>query len=434
MPIVLGCLADDLTGATDLAMILKRSGMKTVQIVGTPNSETPVPDAEAVVVALKSRTIPPNEAIEMSLAASIWLQAAGAEQIFFKYCSTFDSTSDGNIGPVTDALMAQLQVPYTIACPSFPENKRTVYRGYLFVNDGLLSESSLRNHPLTPMHDSNLSRVLSTQSKTNVANIFMEDVEQGSAAVRDILQNTPTDQPTIYITDAISDVHLLAIGDACRGMKLITGGSAVAQGLAANFRKDGLLPAKTGADVFTAPDGASAILSGSCSEMTLIQIEHAKLHLPHFPIKAADILSGKDVLSDALAWAKEAIQTNQSILLYSSTDPETIASIQNTNDRIAIGLLVEEVMAAIARGLNDMGVRRLVVAGGETSGAVINALGIKTMQIGPEIDPGVPWTKSLDGGSFALALKSGNFGGEDFFIKAIKQLHDLASEHQRAGI
>jgi uncharacterized protein YgbK (DUF1537 family) len=425
MSLVLGCIADDLTGATDLAMILVRSGLKTVQIVGVPDEHTEIPDAEAVVVALKSRTIPAKDAVAQSLTSCDWLLAAGAEQIFFKYCSTFDSTSDGNIGPVTDALMARLDCTATIACPSFPENGRTVYRGHLFVNDVLLSESSLRNHPLTPMTDSNLQRVLAPQSQSAVANIYYETIEQGAEAIKQSL-DAALDK-TIFITDAMTDTHLLAIGKACDGLKLITGGSAVAQGLHVNFKMKtvGSFAEPQG---FTAPQSKTAILSGSCSEATLLQLENAKKTMAYFELDATSIMAGDAVSEAALAWARQKFeQSDAPVLFYSSTDPETLAKIQATSNRTSVGDAVENTIGAIARGLEEMGVHQFIVAGGETSGAVIKALNVTAMEIGPPIDPGVPWTKSLTNKPLALALKSGNFGAEDFFTKAYAQIKELAA-------
>ena len=424
MSILLGCIADDLTGATDLAMILVRAGMKTVQIVGVPDENTVVPDADAIVVALKSRTIAPKDAVAQSLSSCEWLLKAGAQQIFFKYCSTFDSTADGNIGPVIDALMDRLDCDATIACPSFPENGRTVYRGYLFVNDGLLSESSLRNHPLTPMNDSNLKRVLTPQSKNTVENIYVETVEQGAAAIAQRL--TATEGRKIFVVDAVSDPHLKTIGTACKDLKLITGGSAVAQGLPDNFRAANLMNEAASKTIFEAPTSKAVILSGSCSEATLAQLKHAKATTAFFALDATEILAGAPVLEQALSWAETAFKDNDIILFYSSTDPETLAKIQHASDKVAIGSAVEDVIGKIAAGLEQKGVQQFIVAGGETSGAVINALGVQTLEIGPPIDPGVPWTKSLDGKPLALALKSGNFGAEDFFLKAHQQIKALA--------
>lgn len=426
MSLLIGCIADDLTGATDLAMILAREGLKTIQVVGVPNADTPIPDADAIVVALKSRTIPADEAIEVSLAACDWLKAAGASQIFFKYCSTFDSTEHGNIGPVTDALMERLNTNLTIACPSFPENGRTVYRGYLFVGDGLLSESSLRNHPLTPMRDANIARVLAQQSQSQVANIFYEQVEQGERAIVDALLTAEPAQNTIFIVDAMSNEHLDSIGSACKDLPLITGGSAVAMGLAGNYRAMGSISEETAEHPFYIPCGNSVVLAGSCSEATLAQIEQARKTMPSYRIDAAALLAGQPVVDEALQWAASLYQQHAKVLIYSSAAPAEVMLLQGENDKLALGSKIESVMGELAKRLcAELDIKRFVVAGGETSGAVIEALNVQTLQIGPAIDPGVPWTKSVDGSDLALALKSGNFGSVDFFEKAIAQLDGL---------
>lgn len=425
---LLGCIADDLTGATDLAMILVREGMKTVQIVGVPDEATPIPDADAVIIALKSRTIPVNDAVSQSIDCCRWLKNTGARQIFFKYCSTFDSTSEGNIGPVTDALMKELNCPYTIACPAFPENGRTVYQGNLFVFDQLLSESSLRNHPLTPMADSNLNRVLSAQSGSNVENIYFEEVDKGHRAISAIFAQSKEESPTIYITDAINNEHLNYIGTACESLPLITGGSAVAQGLPANFRSKGLLQTNFNTASFHAPFGRSVILSGSCSEMTLKQVEYAKQHMPSFKIDPKEIAMGEPVVVQIVEFSKTQPDPNKPILIYSSANAVEVGKAQYELGKIGMGEFIEKTLGEAAQTLSDEGFNRFVVAGGETSGAVIQALEINTLQIGPEIDPGVPWTLTTETEPRALALKSGNFGSEDFFLKSINMLDNQILE------
>ncbi|WP_085909763.1 3-oxo-tetronate kinase [Kiloniella majae] len=423
MSIILGCIADDLTGATDLAMILVREGMKTVQVVGEPNTDTPAPDAEAVVVALKSRTNDAQEAISMTINSCKWLQSLGAKQIFFKYCSTFDSTDKGNIGPVTDALMSHLECSSTIACPAFPENKRTVYQGYLFVNDGLLSESSLRNHPLTPMKDANLKRILSSQSSATISNLYFEQIEMGHEVISQAIAGKETGPRTIHITDALNDNHLRSIGKACKDMKLVTGGSAVAQGLPLNFEEQGFLSSRKEEQPFSTPKGPSVILSGSCSEATRGQVNYAQNHIPSYCLDAVAILNNEAVAEEAVQWATDYITAGTPVLLYSSADPSVVKQIQSNQNQVNVGSRVEAVIGKIAQKLHALGASRFVVAGGETSGAVINALNVKTMSIGPQIDPGVPWTTTIvDKKPIALALKSGNFGTEDFFIKALNQL------------
>ncbi|MCC3306333.1 3-oxo-tetronate kinase [Sneathiella sp. HT1-7] len=428
MSIVLGCIADDLTGATDLAMILMREGMKTVQIIDVPDEMTSIPEADAVVVALKSRTIPATEAVEQSLAACEWLLKAGAKQIFFKYCSTFDSTDDGNIGPVTDALMDYLKCPYTIACPSFPENGRTVYKGHLFVNGTLLSESSLRNHPLTPMTDSNLNRVLSKQSASQISNIYVESIELGTDKIRNIFDNHDPGQKTIFVMDGLNDDHLKSIDSACKDLKLITGGSAVAMGLPDNFRAKELLRTSHPDNPFDVPKGRTVILSGSCSEATLEQIDYAKSRMPALKINPQDILDDKPVLAQTLDWVSKNMVEDGPILIYTSAPPTEVKALQNKKDRVAVGSLIEETLGQLAPALQESGFTRFIVAGGETSGAVIHSLAIQALEIGPQIDPGVPWTLSHSGQPLALALKSGNFGAQDFFPKAAAQIHAMSTK------
>ncbi len=428
MALLLGCIADDLTGATDLAMTLVQEGLKTVQIVGVPDINTLPPEADAIVIALKSRTLPCDQAISQSLACCNWLTKAGSQQIFFKYCSTFDSTADGNIGPVIDALMHNLECRQTIVCPAFPQNGRTVYKGHLFVNHSLLSDSPMRHHPLTPMTESHLARLLETQSKADLNHIYFEDVQQGADQIEKKLCPNADKAATIHIVDALTDTHLRDIGHACHDLRLITGGSAVAQGLADNFRTKKQLLTHQGESGFNIPAGASVILSGSCSEMTLSQIAHAQAEAtPSFHLNATDIMMKEPVVEAALDWAKSTFTTHQKpILIYASTDPASLNALHQKWGHQEVGAQVELVLAEIATRLADLGVRRYVVAGGETSGAVINALNVKMMEIGPAIAPGVPWTKSIGNDPFLLALKSGNFGKSDFFLRALAQLDEYA--------
>lgn len=419
--LLLGCIADDFTGATDLANNLVRAGMRVVQAIGVP--PTPL-DAEvdAVVVALKSRTIAPSEAIEQSLAALRWLQAQGAQQIYFKYCSTFDSTPQGNIGPVTEALMDALQCDFTIATPAFPDNKRTVFKGYLFAGDVLLNESGMQNHPLTPMTDPNLVRVLQAQCKRKVGLIDHAVVARGAAAITERIEQLKGEGVSIAIVDAVSNDDLLRLGPAIAKMPLVTAGSGVAIGLPANF---GLAPSSQ-ASALPAAAGLRAVVSGSCSLATNRQvldfIQRGGAALAIDPLRIA---AGVDVAAETLAWATPLVD-KQPVLVYSTAEAGAVKSVQGRLGVEEAGAVVERTIAAIARGLVERGVRQLVVAGGETSGACVQALGIAQMQIGPQIDPGVPWcharTDVAEGASVHIALKSGNFGGDDFFTKAFTVL------------
>lgn len=417
MTVLLGAIADDFTGATDLCNTLVRRGMRTVQLIDVPEPGTEVADAEAVVVALKSRTVPAAEAIDKSLAALAWLRSAGARQILFKYCSTFDSTDAGNIGPVAEALMDMLGTDFTLFCPAFPEAGRTIYRGYLFVGDVLLSESGMRDHPLTPMRDPSLVRVLQRQTRGRVGLVPVTTVACGADAIRAAFAELRRQDFRHAIVDAIEDRHLEAIGAAAADFKLITGGSGIALGLPENFRRRGLLGEASRADTLPAIEGPAVVLSGSCSPATLAQVAYMRERSPVFTIDPLAIAEGRNIAGEALDWAKPLLG-GRPILISATAPPEKVAEVQRRLGRERAGALVEETLAAIARGLVARGVRRFVIAGGETAGAVVQALGITGLRIGRQIDPGVPWTLSLGEPALALALKSGNFGAPDFFLRA----------------
>ncbi|HEY2539308.1 MAG TPA: 3-oxo-tetronate kinase, partial [Stellaceae bacterium] len=410
MPVLLGAIADDFTGATDLCNTLVRRGMRTVQLIDVPTAASATPDAEAVVIALKSRTIPATEAIDKSLAALAWLRHAKARQILFKYCSTFDSTDDGNIGPVAEALMTALGTDFTLFCPAFPEAGRTIYKGYLFVSDVLLSESGMRDHPLTPMRDPSLARVLQRQSRGRVGLVPQATVRRGAAAIRDAFAELRRDGYAHAIVDAIEDHDLEAIGEAAADFKLITGGSGIALGLPANFRRRGLIGDGAAADILPAIAGPAAVLSGSCSTATQAQAAYMCERGAAFTVDPLAAAAGRGVAEDALAWAEPQLG-ERPVLISATAPPDRVAAIQKALGRERAGALVEGILADIAQGLVQRGVRRLVVAGGETAGAVVQALGITGLRIGRQIDPGVPWTASLPASpgepALALALKSG---------------------------
>jgi len=419
--LLLGCIADDLTGATDLANTLVRQGMRTVQLIGVPAAGEPLPESDAIVMALKSRTIPAAEAVALSRAALERLKDAGARQYFFKYCSTFDSTDAGNIGPVADALLADLGESFTIACPAFPENKRTIYLGHLFVGDVLLSDSSMRTHPLTPMTDANLVRVLGRQTKAKVGLVPFGAVSRGQQAIAEDLARLRADGARYAIVDAVEDRHLLDIGTAVADMRLVTGGSGIALGLPENFRRRGLLRTTGAADALPAVGGHAAVVAGSCSAATLAQIEHMKWARPAFAVDPLALAAGEDVVGRALAWARERL-TGGPVLIHASAPPGEVARTQEKLGRERAGEMIERALAEIAAGLVAAGVRRLIVAGGETAGAVVQQLDVKALRIGPQIDPGVPWTATVGEPVLALALKSGNFGAADFFTRAFGML------------
>ena len=419
---LLGCIADDLTGATDLALMLTRNGMRTIQVMGVPDASAQLEEADAVVVALKSRTNPPEEAVRWSLQSADALRAGGARQIFFKYCSTFDSTDQGNIGPVAEALLEHLKGEIALVCPAFPANKRTVYLGHLFVGDVLLHESPMKDHPLTPMRDSNLVRVLQRQTRLKVGLVPYSVVDQAADAIAKALDAAAGSGMRFAVVDALQDRHLVEMGTAAADHALITGGSGVAMGLPDNFERKGLLKKTPPSSHIKAPQGRAAIIAGSCSEATRGQIRAAEAAgLPAFKIDPFALAKGQLGAADVLSWASQQ-PSNTPILVYSSDEPEKVRAAQAELGREAAGAMIERELAAVAQGLIDAGFRRLIVAGGETSGAVVGALGIKALEIGPEIDPGVPWTRSKEGQGLVLALKSGNFGSPDFFLKAWKLL------------
>jgi 3-dehydrotetronate 4-kinase len=418
---ILGCIADDFTGATDLANMLSRQGMHVVQVIGVPEDDAP--EADAIVVALKSRTIPADMAVAQSIAACRWLRRHGARQIFFKYCSTFDSTDAGNIGPVADALLGELNSPFTIACPAFPENGRSIYMGHLFVGRDLLSDSSMRHHPLTPMTDANLVRVLGRQTPSRVGLVPQDCVARGPAQIRAAFGSLQSQGFRHAIVDAVSNDDLMGIGEACADLALVTGGSGVAMGLPQNFRAAGLLPAIERSSALPGVGGDAAIISGSCSAATLAQVAAFRdSGGAAFAVDARRLAHEPEaVVEEALAYAR-AQSAAGPVLVFSTASPETVKAIQADFGRENAGERVEHALAAIAQGLVRQGVRRLVVAGGETAGAVVQALGVSQLMIGPQIAPGVPATLSIKGERLALVLKSGNFGGPDFFREALKVL------------
>jgi len=419
---LLGVIADDFTGASDIANTLAKGlpvqgGLRTVQYLGVPTGAA-APEVEAGVIALKSRSIEPAFAIEQSLAALRWLLDQDCKQIVFKYCSTFDSTPAGNIGPVAEALADELGVKGVIACPAFPGAGRTIYQGHLFVKDQLLNESGLQNHPLNPMTDADIRRWLRRQTTADVGHVEISVVYQGSVAVEEALAENAREGRTLVIVDAITDDDLVAIGRAAASHRLVTGGSGIAIGLAANFIEQGLASG-TGADVIGL-EGPEAILAGSCSGATRGQVDlHRKSH-PTLAIDVAGVMNGSVTTSDLVSFLLE--NQGRAPLVYSSGTPEDVRAIQERFGRENVATALDTLFASTAQELIKAGVRRLVVAGGETSGAVVSALDLGALTIGAEIDPGVPVLLSGGDNPVALALKSGNFGAPDFFNKALERL------------
>jgi uncharacterized protein YgbK (DUF1537 family) len=416
---LLGAIADDLTGATDLGVNLVREGLSATQINGVPPEDLEVPPADAVIVALKSRTIDASEAVALSLAALAWLQAHDAKRIYFKYCSTFDSTARGNIGPVTEALQDALSAGIVPATPAYPRNQRTVYRGHLFVGDHLLSDTGMRNHPLTPMTDANLVRLLAAQSRRKVGLVSCDTLDAGVEAVRARLAALEGEGCGHAIVDATRDVHLTVAGAACADLQLTTGGAGLGVGLARALRGE----ARATGGGWARPDAAiaTAWLSGSCSEATRRQVAEARRLTPGLRLDPL-ALAADPALPARLAREAAAQVGRGPVLVYATAEPAEVAAAQSSLGAGRAATLIEDAFRAVARALAAAGVRAFVVAGGETAGAVVDALGVRALAIGPEIDPGVPWTRAIGGAPVWLALKSGNFGGAEFFARATAAL------------
>ena len=427
---LLGVIADDFTGATDVAGMLVQAGMSTLLTIGVPACETQdgaAFEADAVVVALKSRTTSPEEAIAQSLATLERLRSAGCERFYFKVCSTFDSTPRGNIGPVAEALMQALGTTFTIACPAFPENGRSVYQGHLFVGNMLLSDSGMKDHPLTPMTDANLVRWLQAQTRLRVGLLAHAptpagtDETQAVAALSQRLDLLRAEGVRIAIADAIDNADLARLAAACADLPLVVAGSGLALGLPAAYAARSRLSVTALAQALPAVGGNAAVLSGSCSTATQAQVQRwIDAGRPAFRIDALALGAGAPLAAQALAWAEPKLAAGP-VLIHATTHSDDVRAAQQQLGAGSAGALVEHCLAEVAVGLHRAGVRRMVVAGGETSGAVVQALGVQRLRVGAPIDPGVPWTQA-EGRSLLLALKSGNFGGVDFFAKALAQV------------
>lgn len=408
---LLGCIGDDFTGSSDLANTLAKQGMRTVQYTGVPQ-EPAGKDVEAGVVALKTRSIPVVDAIKQSLAALDWLRNQGCKQFYFKYCSTFDSTPEGNIGFVAEALADVLDAKTVIVCPAFPGAGRSVYQGHLFVNDTLLSESGMQNHPLTPMRDPDIRRVLAAQSKGAIGHVGARTVLSGASAIRACLDSLTEKGIRMIVIDALQDTDLMEIGLAAKGLTLVTGGSGAALGLARNF---GIMAKAAG--TWRGEAGKCVILSGSCSIATRAQITHHKIQHPALEVTAEALFEGWITSASATDWV---LKSDGIPLIYSSADPTIVAAAQDKYGRNISATAFEKFFADIAVRCTEAGITKLLTAGGETSGAIVEGLSVSQLEIGPEIDPGVPALRASN--NLVLALKSGNFGTENYFDKAAKVL------------
>ena len=423
MTTFLGCIADDFTGATDLASMLARSGVNVSLRIGVPLS-TPENTAEIEVIALKTRSISASKAIEESLSALKWLKEAGAKKYFFKYCSTFDSTAEGNIGPVSEALMNELKVDQTIYCPAFPENGRSIYMGNLFVGQKLLSESSMKDHPLTPMNDSNLMRLLSAQVSRRVGLADQIVVNSGVNSLKEKLISLKENDVPHVIVDAVADTDLDTIASACQDMDFITGGSALAMPLAEFYKASGKISANDNSFMNKRLNTGSIILSGSCSEMTIIQVKNfIQRGATAFQLDPIDL--AENGVKKVLDWLSSQDFT-KNIIIYATSDPDTVKKVQAELGVDMAGKIVEQGLSECAIAARELGIKNFIIAGGETSGAITKALNVRQLDIGIEIAPGVPWTFSgKRNNQIALSLKSGNFGSEEFFTEALNKLENL---------
>jgi 3-dehydrotetronate 4-kinase len=421
MTIALGCIADDYTGASDLANTLTKAGLRTVQTIGVPG-DLALPEVDAIVVALKSRSIEASRAVDMSGTADRWLRQRGAHHVLFKVCSTFDSTDAGNIGPVTDALQEDAKEAVVLVTPAFPETGRTVYQGNLFVGAVPLNESPLKDHPLNPMHDANLVRVLGRQSRNKVGLVDLATVAEGVDAIRVRLKQLAGSGICTAIADAVFEPNLEAIGLAALDHRLSVGASGLGLGLARGLVTLGRVSAtRVDASSLGEPvGGKAACLAGSCSQATLGQIAAAEEVMPVLRLDPDALIADGAAIEKTLGWASERLSSGP-VMIASSSTPEQVAAVQARHGREAAGRAIEQAFANLAAGLTERGVRRLIVAGGETSGAVVDRLGIPAFLVGPEIAAGVPVlrTAGMKGGDMVLALKSGNFGGPRFFSDAL---------------
>lgn len=414
--IKIGVIADDFTGATDIASFLVENGVATVQINGVPDGDQPE-GCEAVVISLKTRSCAVNEAVSQSLAALAWLQRHDCRQVYFKYCSTFDSTAQGNIGPVTDALMAALHLPFTVFSPALPVNGRTVWQGYLFVMHQLLAESGMRHHPVNPMTDSYIPRLVEAQATGRCAVIPAQVLDQGAQATRQEMQRLQQQGWRYAVLDAISERHLEIQGEALRDAPLVTGGSGLAIGLARQLST----PGRQTAPVYPLA-GRTVVLSGSCSQMTNTQVAHYRQLAPARDVEVARCLAPETLAHYARTLAEWVMAQESELapLVYATTSAGALANIQQSYGAANASHAVEALFSHLAALLAATGVTRFIVAGGETAGVVSQSLAIKGFHIGPCISPGVPWVNALDK-PVSLALKSGNFGDEAFFSRAQRE-------------
>ena len=408
----LGVIADDFTGASDAASFLVKAGMRTVLFNGVPEEGGDTPEGQAMVVALKSRTQETGEAVRDTLRAAAWLRAHGADQLYIKYCSTFDSTPEGNIGPILDSLLETYHVAYTVLCPSLPVNGRTVKDGKLFVNGVPLDESPMKNHPLTPMWDSRLAVLMKAQSRYDVLDTGAV-TEDRLEEIRDSIRTWSEGREHFYVVpDYETQEDAEAIVKIFGELPILSGGSGLLEVLGKTFSNTG---SAAPPDTHTA--GAGLLLAGSCSVATRGQIAYMqKKGIPSLRMDPIRLMDGTQTEQELWQFIREH---DGEVLIYSSDTPEAVKEAQKYGSG-KVSALIEKTTAGLARCAVENGYTRIIVAGGETSGAVTKALGFDSYVISESVAPGVP--VMIPGGSpdVRLVLKSGNFGQEDFFERALK--------------
>lgn len=413
---VLGCIADDFTGASDAASFLVKGGMRVKLYNGVPKENTGTDDAQAIVIALKSRTSNKEQAVACSLQAADFLKAQGVQQIYFKYCSTFDSTPDGNIGPVADALMEHLNVSCSLLCPSLPINGRTVSNGKLYVNGVPLSESHMKDHPLNPMWDSHIAELMRPQSKYSCEVLRQSQMTDSQLQA---LFHRHTD-PFYIVPDYETEADGQMICEFFGKMPFLTGGSDLLAHLAEKWSKttdcSGTIPE-------SAVSGQALLIAGSCSKATLEQIEHYKSQgFPTIKLDPFLMMNGQQILDEVWDFIEKNTTEDKAVLLYSSDTPEMVSKYQSLgSERVAE--LLENSAAFLAKRAVEHGFTRIISAGGETSGAVTKGLGFSSYWIGESVAPGVPIMVPSDHPGIRLILKSGNFGQQDFFTRALTMTH-----------
>lgn len=405
---MLGVIADDFTGASDIASFLVENGLSAVQMNGVPTQPLQG-QVEAIVISLKSRSNPVEQAIEQSLQALNWLQQNGCTQFYFKYCSTFDSTEKGNIGPVTDALLQALGSDFTVITPALPVNGRTIFNGYLFVGEQLLNESGMKNHPITPMKDANLMRLMDAQAQGKTGLVPYSDVIQGADHVKARFADLKAQGYRYAVVDAVDNSQLAVLAEAIAKFKLVTGGSGLAAYMAAR-----LSGGQKGNHAFVPTQGKTVVMSGSCSLMTNKQVAYYKNHAPSYFLEAEQAINNPHYAEELYQWVIANSTALLAPMVYATVAAEQLHEIQTKFGAEKASHAIEQTFAKLAEKLKATGFTNFITAGGETSSIVVQQLGFSGFYIGKQIAPGVPWLKAVEEPIY-LALKSGNFGREDFF-------------------